>query len=150
MTKVNVDAAVSKNNPVAAIAAVARDSTSAFLGASSLALRGVTCPEVLEAMACREGLALATDLLLQQVRVASDCLNVIRSIDEEGRESYGHVIQEIKTWATEFQHVQFVHEGRSSNGDAHRLAKGSVSRSLGRHVWFQSPPDGDCMNYDVA
>jgi hypothetical protein len=69
--KINVDAAVSKN----ALAAVARSSEGAFLGASVVVVQGISDPEVLEALACREGLDLASDLLLKKVRVASDCLD---------------------------------------------------------------------------
>ncbi|KAJ1277594.1 hypothetical protein BS78_04G016200 [Paspalum vaginatum] len=67
--KVKVDAAVSKNTEIAAVAAVARDDGGVFQGSSAVAI------------ACREeGLALASDLLLQRVRLASDCANVIGSI----------------------------------------------------------------------
>ena len=41
---------------------VARDATGAFLGASVVVWQGYDDPEILEAMACREGLALASDL----------------------------------------------------------------------------------------
>ena len=52
--------------------AVARDSSGCYLGASTLVFAGVSDPEILEVLACREGLALANDLLIQQARVASD------------------------------------------------------------------------------
>jgi hypothetical protein len=45
--------------------------------------------------------------------------------------------------------VQFIHEGRRSNADAHCLARGSVSRDLGRNVWFETPPEGVCNFCDV-
>ncbi|KAK1697446.1 hypothetical protein QYE76_014143 [Lolium multiflorum] len=80
VTKVNVDAALSKNGSIAAVAAVARDAAGTFLGASAVASRGITDPETMEALACREGLALATDLNLQRLRLASDCANVVRAI----------------------------------------------------------------------
>lgn len=67
--KVNADAAVSKNTGKAAIATVARDTNSAFLGASSMVFSGMTEPETFEALAVREGLCLASDLLLQRFRV---------------------------------------------------------------------------------
>jgi len=70
--KINVDAALSKNSKSVAVAAVARDSSSCYLGASTLIFAGVSDPEILEVLACREGLALANDLLIQQARVASD------------------------------------------------------------------------------
>ena len=71
--KVNVDAALSKNSDIAAMAAVARDETGMFLGASALVVEGITSPEVAEAMACREGLALASDLDLQKIRIHGLC-----------------------------------------------------------------------------
>jgi hypothetical protein len=110
-------------------------------------VQGISDPEVLEALACREGLDLASDLLLTKVRVASDCLNVIKSLESAGWGSYGHIVQEIKARAGDFVTAQLVHEGRVSNGDAHRLARGSISRDLGRHVWFLAPPEGVCNNY---
>jgi hypothetical protein len=55
-------------------------------------------------------------------------------------------VQEIKARAGDFVNAQLVHEGRVSNGDAHRLARGSISRDLGRHVWFLAPPEGVCNN----
>ena len=69
-----------KNSKSVAVAAVARDSSGCYLGASTLVFAGVSDPEILEVLACREGLALANDLLIQQARVASDCLNAVRSI----------------------------------------------------------------------
>jgi hypothetical protein len=51
VTKVNVDAALSKNRKRAALAAIARNYAGDFLGASTMVLAGVDDPEVLEAMA---------------------------------------------------------------------------------------------------
>ena len=82
--KINVDAATSMNSNQASVAAVARDSLGSFLGASTLVFSGVFDPETLEVLACREGLALASDLLFQKVRVASNCLNAMRSLQEDG------------------------------------------------------------------
>jgi hypothetical protein len=107
-------------------------------------LEGLTSAEVVEAVACREGMALAQDLSLHRTRVASDCVNAVRSIRGDGLGPYGPIVREIKARKSSFQHVEFVHESRSSNVDAHRLAKSSVYLALGRHVWFLSPPDGVC------
>jgi hypothetical protein len=35
-----------------------------------------------------------------------------------------------------FGQVEEVHEVRTANGDADRLAKSSIYSQLGRHVWF--------------
>ncbi|KAJ1268178.1 hypothetical protein BS78_07G117000 [Paspalum vaginatum] len=83
--KINVDAALAKNISQASVVAIARD-----------AMIGVTDPETMEALACREGLALANDLQLQRIRLASDCIN------------------EIKARMKSFTSVEVVHEGRGS------------------------------------
>jgi hypothetical protein len=41
--------------------------------------KGITDPEIMEAIACREGLTLASDLNLQHVRLASDCASVVHT-----------------------------------------------------------------------
>ena len=79
----NVDAAISKNLIRASVVAIAQDEAGIFLGVSGVILDGITEPDIVEVMACREGLALATDLMLTSVRLASDCANAIRSL--EGR-----------------------------------------------------------------
>ena len=78
--KINVDAAKSKNSSSASVAAVARDISGLFLGASTVVFTGVSDPETLEILACREGLALASDLLISKARVASDCVNAFNSL----------------------------------------------------------------------
>jgi len=119
-----------------------------FLGASALVVEGITSPEVAEAMACREGLALASDLDLQKIRIATDCVNVVKDIYEQGMRFYGHIVMENKAGAARFVDPQFVHEGRNSNGDAHRRARSSIYEAVGRHVWLLAPPDRVCTNYN--
>jgi ribonuclease HI len=89
MTKVNVDATLSKNTGSCLAAAIARDGEGRFLGASTLALDGSFDLETVEAMACREALALAADLMLQKLRSATDCASVVKSIAGEGMGIYG-------------------------------------------------------------
>jgi hypothetical protein len=94
LAKINVDAAVSKNFGQASMVAIARDSEGNFITVSTVVSYGIT--ETMEAMACREGLALATGALLSKVRVASDCSSVVRSIHEGSMGVYGHIVQEIR------------------------------------------------------
>ena len=142
--KINVDAALAKNTTKFTMAAVARDKARNFLGASALVMKGITDPEMAEAMACREGMALTSHLVLQKFKLASDCLNVVWNLQGTTMGACGHIIREIKASAEDFTEVRFTHEGREANEDAHRLAKGSVHESFGRHVWFITPPDGVC------
>ena len=129
--------------------AVARDEAGNFLRASALVMEGITDTEMAEAMACHEGMALASDLVLQKFKLASDCLNVVRNLQGTAMGAYGHIIREIKARAEDFTEVRFTHEGREANEDAHRLAKGSVHESFGRHVWFITPPNLYCCKHSL-
>ena len=75
------------------MAAVARDISGFFLGASTVVFTGVSDPETLEILACREGLALASDLLISKARVASDCVNAVNSLQGEGMGQYGPLLE---------------------------------------------------------
>jgi hypothetical protein len=75
--------------------------------------------------------------------------NVIRSLTGDGMGNYGHIVQEIKSRATSFRCVDFVHESRNSNVDAHIVARSSLPPPLGKHVWLQSPPFGVCMIQNI-
>jgi hypothetical protein len=66
-----------------------------YLGASALIFPGITDPTILEALACREALALATDLGLSRFYVATDCKQVVDDIKEGSLGKYGSMIQEI-------------------------------------------------------
>ena len=93
----NVDAAISKNMRRASVAAIAHDPVGIFPGASGVILDGITKPEIAEVIACREGLALAADLLLTSLRLASDCVNAIRSMEGRNMRPYGQIVKEIQT-----------------------------------------------------
>lgn len=41
--------------------------------------------KVAEALACKEGLALASDMLMTGVRIATDCANMVNSIQGLGK-----------------------------------------------------------------
>ncbi|KAK1626541.1 hypothetical protein QYE76_000856 [Lolium multiflorum] len=99
--KINVDAAVSKNMGLGAVAAVARNAEGVFCGASAVVLPGKTDAETLEALACREALSLAQDINARRIRVASDCLNVVRSTNQGTMGVYAHVVREFKETARE-------------------------------------------------
>ena len=95
-TKVNVDGALGKLDDKAAVAAVARSCEGEFLGAASVVFIGISDAETVEALAIREALSLADDLLTRRVKVASDCLRVINTMNEDSKPVYYHITQEIK------------------------------------------------------
>jgi ribonuclease HI len=93
-------------------------------------LPGRTDPEILEALACREGIALACDINAREAHIASDCQMVIRSLEGGSMGVYGHIVREIVESKVGFQKLTFGHERRSSNKEAHNLAR-SVIRDDG-------------------
>ena len=51
-------------------------------------MTGISDSEQMEALPCRKGLTLATDLGLQKFRMATNCANVVKNIREDGMRSY--------------------------------------------------------------
>jgi ribonuclease HI len=144
--KINVDAAVRKNGNFGSVVAVCRNGDGAFMGASAQVIHGLSDPAILESIACREALALACDLSLKQIHVASDCLEVISGLEGENLGRFSSVLKEIKaTVADVFTSVRFTHEKRSSNVEGHGLARSSAYLNTGRHVWLEHTPDAFCI-----
>jgi hypothetical protein len=117
------DGAVAKSANKGAVAVVCGDEQGVFQGASALVFEGITDPEILEAYACREALALGEDLNLDNLHIASDCLRVIREL-ESAENLGGHctILREIRSRRNFFQACQFCREQRDSSGEAHRLS----------------------------
>lgn len=72
VAKIHVDGGLSRDGRTGASATVCRDHTGLFLGSSAMVFRNLTDPATLEALACREALAFALDLSLDQVVIACD------------------------------------------------------------------------------
>jgi ribonuclease HI len=83
--KINVDTTLSKNDQIAPAAAIARDEIGRFMGAFSLVLKGVSKPEVMEVIACREGLSLTLDIQARKVKLACDNQSVVNNIHQGSR-----------------------------------------------------------------
>ncbi|XP_051211644.2 uncharacterized protein [Lolium perenne] len=98
-SKINVDAAVAKSEAKGAVAAVCRASNGTYLGASAMVYEGITDPRCLEALACREALDIADDLLVGPMQVASDCLEVVNALHSDYKGYLGSIITEIKATA---------------------------------------------------
>ena len=127
-------------------AAICRDGAGVFLGASIVVMAGLTDPTTLEALACSEALALAEDLHLRNLTIASDSYQVVRDIKNEAFPSYVAILREIKHTSLNFDSVSFCFEFRESNFEAHSLAKGASTLSVGRHVWLGITPDIACIS----
>ena len=57
---------------------------------------GISNLETMEVLVLRKGLALANDLSLSQVRMASDCANAVRSMVGSTSSVYGQIVKEIR------------------------------------------------------
>jgi ribonuclease HI len=142
MIKINVDAAVGKNGGRGTVAAIARTENGGFMGASTLVLPGKSSAEILEALACREACALAKDIHVRRIMVATDCMNVVTSLAEGTLGSYAHIVREIRESKGDFDALEFRHEARISNKEAHCLARSAVYDAPGRRVWLVRRPEG--------
>jgi hypothetical protein len=135
--KIQVDAGVRASRGGSA-AAVCKDRNGVYLGSSALVIVGVADPSTLEAIACREAIALAPNLNVHQAMITSDSKQVIGDIHGGNQGIYGPIISEIKARAS-LLNCTFSFEGRATNRDAHSLAKFALSLALGRHVWLGQP-----------
>jgi hypothetical protein len=51
------------------------------------------------------------------------------------------ILFEIETRSRNFALVDLKHECRTSNVDAHLVARNAIARKFGCRVWFMKPPD---------
>jgi ribonuclease HI len=139
MPKINIDASLSKTSAKGVTAAFCCNSNGVYLAASAVVFNGITDSTVLEALACREALALADDLVLNQFQVASDCKQVVTDVKEGSLGKYGVVITKINARTTQFIQCSFAYEGRAHNFEAHNLARHALTLDAGRHLWLDTP-----------
>ena len=113
---------------------------------------GLIDPASLEMHACSEALALARDLNLQNLVITSDCLEVISNINNTVTPVYAPILKEILVSRNSFLTVSLCFERRDNNFEAHLIAKGVASLSVGRHVWLGNLPDiayiPDVLNFE--
>ena len=90
----------------------------------------------MEPYACREALALAEDLAIQNLIVASDFQGVVNDINMGTRGPHAAIVHEIIGRQSSFQFSSFIHERRNHNFEAYELAKFACNLDRGRHVWL--------------
>jgi hypothetical protein len=149
IAKIRVDGAVSRAAKEGTYSAICRDHDGKYLGSSAIRVSGITDPGTLEALACREALALALDLGLPNVLVASDCKVVVNEIKLGRGGMYESIVKEIRNTSEQFQQCTFIFEGRGTNLEAHSLAKHTFGLDLGRHLWLINPPDLNCIPMNI-
>ena len=68
---------------------------------------------------CNEALSLALDNNLSRCLIATDCLEVIRNLEEKSLCPYSAILNEIQLRKNIVGEVHFKHESRKCNGEAH-------------------------------
>lgn len=138
--KANLDAAISRNAERGAVAAVCRDYTGLFLGASAMVVDNLQ-PETLEALDCSEGLSLAPDINLQKVQISTDCMATVNHIGDPFLGPSKVIMEEIKMKLQVLPESDVIHERRDHNFEAHVVAKVATTLGPGRHLWLTGTPD---------
>ena len=136
VAKIQVDGGQARNGRSGAAAALCRDHNGLYLGSSAMSFSDISDPVTLEALACREALNLALDLLLEHIIIACDNKTVVADINNGTEGPYSAIIKAIHARARSFRSCEFIFEGRAGNIDAHNLAKLSCSLDSGRHLWL--------------
>ena len=95
---------------------------------------------LMEALACRDGLALAQQFGMQQVTMETDCQESVTlwHAAEHQRSSVLALLREIQELSSLFQNFTLSFSGRNCNRVAHVLAK-QVSGSVPSGRWYETP-----------
>ena len=105
-----------------------------FFVVLTVLLQGIRDPAVLEALACREALALASDPQLSRIKIILGCHEVITSMAGGYLVGSTPSIRDIKLCTPVFASVNFVHEKRVLNMEAHGLARAAGYRDFCCHI----------------
>ncbi|XP_019158357.1 PREDICTED: uncharacterized protein LOC109155085 [Ipomoea nil] len=121
--KLNVDAAINKEESCMGFGCVLRDDQGCFVAARGAKWRGTYMAKEAEAMAIRESLTWLKYVTLNKVVIEFDSLQVVQNYHSTSGNSYFHVILgDIKNLMSLFAQSSLVFTKRSANQAAHLLA----------------------------
>ncbi|KAL4369220.1 hypothetical protein GQ457_05G009730 [Hibiscus cannabinus] len=138
--KINCDASFSLNPPVAAVAAILRDSDGRIVGgeASKIQARSI---DVAEALAIRLGVETAAKAGLTHILVESDNLNLVNHIVDHSFWETMTIEKDILALSLKFSSCYFSFISRKCNQAAHWVAKNFRSSACPRD-WPTNVPHG--------
>lgn len=115
--KINTDGAVNEADRRGGVGVVARNSAGEVIAGRCARYDGVTDPESVELLACRDAMLLAKEKKLQQVVIETDCQNIQTLWEsKQGERTVGvYVLCEMRTLVSCFQGVQLRYVSRSAN-----------------------------------
>ncbi|XP_059428671.1 uncharacterized protein LOC132162451 [Corylus avellana] len=142
MVKVNWDAAIAQRNSCVGIGIIARDATGQFLAACGIKTKIIEDPTVAEAYAALHAVLFAKKMGFENVMFEGDALAVVKAINADGicESSYGHFVEDVKSFRREFTRASFIHVLRGANSAAHTLAKEACTHVTNIHWWHYIPP----------
>ncbi|KAF2542572.1 hypothetical protein F2Q68_00032744 [Brassica cretica] len=125
------DAAYNKKTKRAGLAWIFSDTTETRLNQGTTTSTSISSPLVAEAISLRSGVLSAVNLEYSKLKVFSENLTLIRVInnDMQVKEIFG-IVKDILQISSVFVEISFSHVYGSSNGEANRLAKLSLSNSF--------------------
>jgi ribonuclease HI len=139
--KLNVDASFHPDVAAGAVGAVLRDYKGTFIAASTKYIPHVSSVEAAEALAMREGLALAIEVGCNNIQADSDSMDVIEACSgeeawwNESAATYADCMDMVATIGS----VSFSHCPREANVVADELARFSFLNKLSCN-WVDDPP----------
>jgi len=121
---------------------VFRDEDGAFRGADEFFLPDITSAEAMEVQACRRAVVLALQRGTPKLHLETDCLNVARMLNEQGRNlsAVGIMVEDIKMMATNLGEFKVTWVQREANKAAHEIARFGLCNAVSIS-WEFSPPD---------
>ena len=134
--------AVFKESSSTGIGVIIRDNRGKAIGALSMLIPLSNSVAVLEALACRRALLFAKEIGLRQVVFEGDFAMVIQAVTHGNAElaEYGHIVEDIRILAADFDFIQFSHVKRNCNVVADALAK-KAKDSLNLVVCLKEVPE---------
>ena len=150
--KANFDAAVFKSENRAGLGVVIRDWCGEAIGALTTSVPLAQTVVQLEALACRRAVQFAREIGLSQVIFEGDSSIVIQAVQEGYSDvlPFGHVIEDIRVLALDFQFTSFTFVSRVCNVVADALAK-KAKTCRGTQVWLEELPEdiASLASFDV-
>lgn len=126
---INVDAALARDRGGFGVGCIVRDHTGEVIASQTLFLARGFSPQLAEAYAVLQGIELVRSVGGRRAEIQSDCLGVVRMIDEgvTPATELGTILHRIFREVRELEVFRIMHISRLCNVAAHNLARYAVN-----------------------
>ncbi|GLT72259.1 hypothetical protein SLA2020_483830 [Shorea laevis] len=142
LIKINVDGAISDEERVHGMGAVARDSLGEVMAAMACKGHGLVPAEIAEACSLRHALRWAQNLSFRRIIMESDCASIVTALNSSTlsfHSSLGAVLLDCKRLMASFLSCHVQHVRREGNAVAHELAKRALHAEADE-FWIEEVP----------